>query len=44
MARCKRTYRISRERDKKVKKLAKKAVSESAVVRELITKEIKFRA
>jgi hypothetical protein len=32
----KRTYRISREQDKKVKKLAKKAASESAVIRELI--------
>jgi hypothetical protein len=36
----KRTYRISKEQDKKVKKLAKKAPSESAVIRELIAKAV----
>jgi hypothetical protein len=33
----KRTYRVTREQDKKVKKLAKKAGGESAVIRNLIT-------
>jgi hypothetical protein len=36
----KRTYRITREQDKKVKKLAKKPLSESAVIRELIAKTV----
>jgi hypothetical protein len=36
----KRTYRVSKEHDKKVKKLAKKQLSESAVIRELITKAV----
>ena len=36
----KRTFRITREQDKKVKKLAKKAGGESAVIRELITKAV----
>jgi hypothetical protein len=36
----KRTYRITLEQDKKVKKLAKKAGGESAVIRELIAKAV----
>jgi hypothetical protein len=32
----KRTYRITRDHDKKVKKLAKRKPSESAVIRDLI--------
>jgi hypothetical protein len=36
----KRTYRVTRDQDKKVKKLAKKAGGESAVIRELIAKAV----
>jgi hypothetical protein len=36
----KQTFRLTREQDKKVKKLAKKAGGESAVIRELITKAV----
>jgi hypothetical protein len=36
----KRTYRITCDLDKKVKKLAKKAGGESAVIRELIAKAV----
>ena len=36
----KRTFRLTRDQDKKVKKLAKKAGGESAVIRELITKAV----
>jgi hypothetical protein len=38
----KRTYRISRDHDKKVKKLAKRKpkVSESAIIRALITQAL----
>ena len=36
----KRTYRVSKEQDKKVKKLAKKAGGESAVISELIAKAV----
>ena len=32
----KRTYRIKPEQDRKVKKIARKAASESAVIREMI--------
>lgn len=36
----KRTYRVSRDHDKKVKKLAKRKASESAVIRDLIEKAV----
>jgi hypothetical protein len=36
----KRTYRITRDLDKKVKKLAKRAGGERAVIRELIAKAV----
>jgi hypothetical protein len=36
----KRTYRISREQDKKVKKLAMKVGGESAVIRNLIAQAV----
>ena len=36
----KRTYRVTKEQDKKVKKLAKKAGGESAVIRSLIEKAV----
>jgi hypothetical protein len=35
-----RTYRITRDQDKRVTKLAKKAGGESAVIRELIAKAV----